>query len=81
EIIIKNNTKNEFKNLSVKVITIQDYFEKDIFNQIIDFWLSEEELNFVLPLFPQINEYFLFIIDETNKEKLLSKKIDINLII
>jgi len=81
EIIIKNNTKNEFKNLSVKVITIQDYFEKDIFNQIIDFWLSEEELNFVLSIIPQINEYFLYIIDENNKEKLLSKKIDINLII
>ncbi|MFX1409430.1 MAG: hypothetical protein ACFFA6_03700 [Promethearchaeota archaeon] len=80
EILFKNNTKNEFKNLSVKIISIQDYFEKEIFNQIIDFWLSEEELNFIFPIVPQINEYFLYIIDEVNKEKLFSKKIDIKLI-
>ncbi|MFX1315730.1 MAG: hypothetical protein ACFE9T_07690 [Promethearchaeota archaeon] len=80
EILFKNNTKNEFKNLSVKIISIQDYFEKEVFNQIIDFWLSEEELNFIFPIVPQINEYFLYIIDEVNKEKLFSKKIDIKFI-
>lgn len=76
EIIIKNNTKKEFKNLSVKVISIQDYFEKEIFNQIIDVWFSEEELNFIFPVTPQINDYFLNITDEIYKKKLFSTKID-----
>ena len=49
-------------------------------DQVIDIWFPDEELLFISPILPQISEYLFFIIDENNKNKLLSKKIDINLL-
>jgi hypothetical protein len=42
---------------------------------MIDFWFPEEELLFILPMIPEIKEYYLFIKD--SKWDLLSKKINL----
>jgi len=48
--------------------------------QLIDIWFPKEELLFISPIIPHINEYLFFIIEKKNKTKLFSKKIDINLL-
>ncbi len=81
EIIVQNNTEEELKNLNVQITHIKEFFEKEVFNQEIDLWYPGEELLFICPIMPHINEYLFFIIVDTNgKEKLVSSKIDINTI-
>jgi hypothetical protein len=80
EILVHNNTEKEFNNVTIKITHVKEFFEKEIMNQIIDMWFPEEELMFISPIIPHINEYLFFIIEEENKEKLLSKKIDLNLL-
>ncbi|GAH66324.1 unnamed protein product, partial [marine sediment metagenome] len=60
---------------------VKEFFEKEVMDLIIDIWFPQEELLFISPILPQISEYLFFIIDDKIKEKLLSKKIDINLLI
>ena len=45
-------------------------------NHTIDIWFPEEELLFISPIIPNINEYHLFI--EHKKNQCFSKKIDLN---
>ncbi|MFX1337611.1 MAG: hypothetical protein ACFFDK_03295 [Promethearchaeota archaeon] len=80
EIIVQNKTEKEFHNVRVKITHVKEFFEKEIMDQLIDIWFPKEELLFITPILPQINEYLFFIIDDKNKDKLLSKKIDINLL-
>ena len=80
EIMVKNNTEKEINNANVNITHVKDYFEKEIMNQEIDFWFPEEELLFISPIIPHINEYLFFIKNKENKENLLSKKIDLNLL-
>lgn len=79
EILVQNNTDEEFNNLTVNITHVKEFFEKEIMNQIIEFWFPHEELLFISPIFPHIDEYLFFIIKE-NKNVLLSQKIDINLL-
>jgi hypothetical protein len=83
EIIVQNNTEEELKNLSITITHVKEFFEKEVMNQEIDFWLPKEELLFVSPLIPFIEEY-LFSINEKdshgNHQKILNQRIDIKLI-
>ena len=80
EILVQNNSLNEMKGLIVKITHLREYFEKEIMIELIDSWYAEEELVFISPIIPHIDEYIFFIIDEVSNEKLLSKRIDLNLI-
>ena len=52
-------------------------------SQEVDFWFPQEELLFVSPIVPHIDEYFVSIKKrdrEGNNQKILSHRIDIKLI-
>ena len=80
EIMVKNTTEKEINNAKVNITHVKDYFEKEILNQEIDFWFAKEELLFISPIIPHINEYLFFIKNKENKKNLFSKKIDLNLL-
>lgn len=80
EILTKNNSKNEFQNLLIKITNVKEYFEKEIMNEHIDVWFPEEELVFVSPIIPHIDEYLFFIIGENTNERFMSKRIDLNIL-
>ncbi|MFX1411370.1 MAG: hypothetical protein ACFFA6_13550 [Promethearchaeota archaeon] len=80
EILTQNNSKNEFHNILIKITNVKEYFEKEIMSEHIDIWFPEEKLVFVSPIISHINEYLFFIIDEKTKERLISKRIDLNLL-
>jgi len=79
EILVRNNHKTEKNNLSIKITHIKEYFEKEVMNQNIDIWFPKEELLFISPILPHINEY-LFVIEENGKERLLSQRIDLDIL-
>ena len=78
EIMVKNTTDNEINNTTVNITHVKDYFEKELMNQEIELWFPEEELLFISPIIPHINEYLFFI--KKDKENLLSKQINLNLL-
>ena len=80
EILTQNNSNNEFHNILIKITNVKEYFEKEIMSEHIDIWFPEEKLVFVSPIISHINEYLFFIIDEKTKERLISKRIDLNLL-
>ncbi len=80
EIMVRKNNDKQYDNLTVKITHVKEFFEKEIMNQTIDDWFIDEELLFISPIIPHINDYLFFIIEGKNKEKLLSKKIDISLL-
>ncbi len=79
EILVSNNTSKEIE-VSVKITHVKEFFEKEIMNQAVDLWYPDEELLFISPIIPHINEYLFFIIEEDNKNRLLSSKIDIDML-
>jgi hypothetical protein len=81
EILVKNNTDDEISDISVEITHVKEFFEKEIMRENIQTWFPKEELVFISPVFPQINEYLFFIIDKKTNERILSKKIDTNSII
>lgn len=78
EILVKNNTQKNFENILVKITHVKEFFEKEIMNQIIDEWYPDEELLFISPIIPHIDEYLFFLIKEENNAKLLTKKINLD---
>ena len=78
EILVENNTDEEIHGIKVEITHVKEFFEKEIMTENIDTWFPKEELVFISPLFPQINEYLFFIVDKKTNERLLSKKIDLN---
>jgi hypothetical protein len=78
EIIVENVSEEDKNNLSVKITHIKEFFEKELLDQDIDIWFQGEELLFISPVMPKINEYLFFIIDKSNSEKILTKKIDLH---
>ena len=76
EIIVQNNSQKEYNNISIKITSLKEFFETEIMNYTIDKWFPEEELLFISPIIPNVNEYHLFI--EHNKNQCFSKKIDLN---
>ena len=77
EIIVENVSEVDKSNLSVKITHIKEFFEKELLDQDIDIWFQGEELLFISPVMPKIHEYLFFIIDKSNSEKILTKKIDL----
>jgi len=83
ELIIQNNMNEEIKNISIAISHIKEYFEKEISNQMIDIWYPEEELLFISPIVPYIDEYLISINkqdNEGNNQKILTQRIDLKLI-
>lgn len=80
EILVQNNTNKEMHDLTVKITHVKEYFEKEILDEFIDLWFPKEELLFISPTLPQIKEYLFFILDENKKERLFSKRINLELI-
>jgi hypothetical protein len=80
EILVQNNSLKEIKGLIVRINHLKEYFEKENMIETIDNWFPQEELVFISPIIPQVDEYIFFIIDAVSNEKLLSKRIDINLL-
>jgi hypothetical protein len=79
EILVRNNLDEELIDLTVKITHVKEFFEKEIMNQVIDLWFPKEELLFISPILPHVDEYLLFIINAKN-ERIFSKKIDLNLL-
>ena len=79
--MVHNKTDKEYNDVRVKITHVKEFFEKEVMDQIIDIWFPQEDLLFISPILPTITEYLFFIIDDKNKERLLSKKIDTNLLI
>ena len=77
EIIVENVSEEDKTNLSVKITHIKEFFEKELLDQDIDIWFRGEELLFISPVMPKIHEYLFFIINKSNSEKILTKKIDL----
>ncbi len=81
EITIQNNTDEELNNISIIITHVKEYFEKEIMNQDVDFWFPQEELLFISPIVPHIDEYLVSIkkIDGSgSSQKLLTQRIDLN---
>ncbi|MFW9820888.1 MAG: hypothetical protein ACFFE5_14870, partial [Candidatus Thorarchaeota archaeon] len=81
EITIKNNTNEEFNNISIIITHIKEYFEKEVMNQDVDFWFPQEELLFISPIVPHIDEYLISIkkLDGSGiSKKLFTQRIDLN---
>lgn len=79
EILVRNNLEEEKKEIRVQITHVKDFFEKEIMNQMIEEWYPKEELLFISPIIPHINEYLFFVLS-SDGERLLSKKIDIELL-
>ncbi|MFW9987517.1 MAG: hypothetical protein ACFFC3_02590 [Candidatus Odinarchaeota archaeon] len=83
EITIQNNTDKDLKNMSITIAHVKEFFEKVIMTQKVEFWFSQEELLFVSPIVPHINEYLVSIKQEDdhgNSHKILTHRIDLKLI-
>ena len=83
EVTVQNNTEKELKNISITISHVKEYFEKEVMNQEVDFWFPQEELLFVSPIVPHIDEYLFSIkqgVGEGNGQKILTKRIDLKLI-
>jgi len=83
EITIQNNTIEELKNISITITHVKEFFEKEVMNQEIDFWFPQEELVFVSPIIPHIEEYLVSIEKQDSNgdhKKILNQRIDIKII-
>ncbi len=79
EILVENITEKEFNGIRIKITHVgREFFEKEVMNQTIDMWFPGEELLFISPIIPHIDEYLFFLIEEKENKKLLTKKISIS---
>ncbi|MFX0081116.1 MAG: hypothetical protein ACFE94_05125 [Candidatus Hodarchaeota archaeon] len=83
EVTVQNNTDKELQNISITITHVKEFFEKEVMNQEVDFWFSQEELLFVSPIVPHIDEYLFSInqqVDGGDDIKILTQRIDLKLI-
>ncbi|MFX1454140.1 MAG: hypothetical protein ACFFDB_02075 [Promethearchaeota archaeon] len=83
EITIQNNSNEELTNISITITHVKEFFEKEVMTQEIEIWFPQEELLFVSPIIPHIEEYLVSIEKLNNNginQKILNQRIDINLI-
>ena len=76
EITLKNIFSKSIRDLRVKITFVKDFFEKEVFNEKIELWFTEEEILFISPIIPGINDYLLNIIE--NNKILICKKIELD---
>ncbi len=77
EVVIINDSDDEIHDIQVSISHIREFFEKQILNEHIEEWYPNEELLFLAPLFPHIDNYILSIQQKDSKEKLFRKLIEI----
>jgi len=80
EITVQNDTDKDLTNISVIITHVKEYFEKEIMNQKVEFWFPHEELLFVSPIVPHIDEYLVTIMQEDDNgisQKILTHRIDL----
>ncbi len=83
EITVQNNTNKELKDISITINHLKEFFEKEVMTQEIDFWFPQEELLFVSPIVPYIDEYLFSINQREGSEsiqKILTQRIDLKII-
>ncbi|MFX0028394.1 MAG: hypothetical protein ACFE8B_04250 [Candidatus Hermodarchaeota archaeon] len=83
EFTVQNNTNKELKNISITITHVKEFFEKEIMNQEVEFWFPQEELLFVFPIVPHIDEYLFSVnqrVDNGDDIKMLTQRIDLKLI-
>ena len=83
EVIIQNNKSEELKNISISISHVKEFFEKEIRTELIDIWFPEEELLFISPILPHIDDYLISINkknDNKQDQKILTIRIDLKLI-
>lgn len=83
EIMVQNNKKEELKNISIVISHVKEYFEKEIMSQVVDDWYPGEELLFISPIVPHIDEYLISIKKGDSKEEdqtFFTQRIDLKLI-
>ncbi len=82
EIVVKNNKDKELHDIYIRITHVKDFFEKDILTLKIELWNPKEDILFSALInasdTPQDNEYLFFTIENLNKEKIFSQKIDLN---
>ena len=80
EVTVKNNTDRDLTNVSITITHLKEFFEKDVMQQEVDFWFPYEELLFVSPIVPHIDEYLFSVTlqdEEGNGQKILTQRIDL----
>ncbi|MFX1500294.1 MAG: hypothetical protein ACFFDH_04935 [Promethearchaeota archaeon] len=80
EITVQNNTEKDLTNMTITITHVKEFFEKVVMTQKVEFWFPHEELLFVSPIVPLINEYLISIKQEDdngNSHKILSHRIDL----
>ncbi|NVM34767.1 MAG: hypothetical protein HWN81_04165 [Candidatus Lokiarchaeota archaeon] len=83
EITVQNNTDKDLTNIAITITHVKDYFEREIMAQKVDFWFPQEELLFISPIVPYIDEYLVIIKQEDDSgisQKILTHRIDLKLI-
>ncbi|MHA2006113.1 MAG: hypothetical protein ACXABO_01670 [Promethearchaeota archaeon] len=83
EITVRNNTDKDLKDVSIVITHVKEFFEKGVMEEEIDFWFPNEELLFISPVVPHINEYLISINQrdgDGNNQKIITQRIDLKLI-
>jgi len=83
EITIQNNTDEELHNIFITITHVKEFFEKEVMNQDVEFWFPQEELLFVSPIVPHIDEYLVSIKQQNDNgedTKMVTQRIDLKLI-
>jgi len=75
EILIQNISNKELNDINIRIIYILNFREQEIINLDLEYWLSEEILVFTTPIDPLINDFFIFIRDNSMKRILYSRKV------
>lgn len=78
EILVKNQSDKDLDELFIKITYVEDFFEKEILNEKVEQWLSQEELMFIAPIIPGILNYLFLVTDKTQKKIKFSRKINLD---
>ncbi|MHA1885797.1 MAG: hypothetical protein ACXADU_17385 [Promethearchaeota archaeon] len=80
EVTVKNNTDKELMDVSITMTHLKEFFEKEVMELEVDSWYPQEEVLFVSPIVPHIDEYLFSVAlqdEEGNGQKILTQRIDL----
>lgn len=72
EITLVNNSGRDLDDVSISVSHVQEFFERNYFEQEVDFWWEGEEIMVQFPLIKTINDYIIQV--EMGSKKLVNRK-------